>query len=137
MKAPIPLPNKSTSYQSHRQQFIWHILLPVLFAVALIVVAGVLTVTQNTDQTHLWSDISIIWLLIPLLIFSLVFLVVLATLIYAIDRVLKVFPIYTYRAQKLAKRVKQGTRRAADAAVKPVLFIEGINASLRVITRCK
>jgi hypothetical protein len=42
-------------------------------------------------------------------------------------------PRYTFQAQGLAYRIKAALRRAADAAVKPVITIDSLGASINRI----
>ncbi len=133
MKAPLPPSKKTPSYRLHRRQFIGQILVPVLIAIALIVAAAVFAAIGGGDQASLWADISVIWLLIPMFFFALVFLVILLASIYALATLLKVTPTYTHKTQVLTRRVARKIRQGADAAVRPIFFVEGVAASLRAL----
>jgi len=137
MKASLPIPIGTPSYRKHKWQFVWHIIIPLVLAIMLAIVSGVYITNESADQISQRADISLIWLMIPLMCFSLIFLIVLVLLIYAIARVLKVLPTYTQRTQEIAKQVKHWVRKSSDAVVKPVLFFEGLLASLRLIMRRK
>ena len=137
MKASLPIPIGTPSYRKHKWQFVWQIIIPLVLAIMLAIVSGVYITNESADQISQRADISLIWLMIPLMCFSLIFLIVLVLLIYAIARVLKVLPTYTQRTQEIAKQVKHWVRKSSDAVVKPVLFFEGLLASLRLIMRRK
>jgi len=133
MKVSLPIPISTPSYRKHKWQFVWQIIIPLVLAIMLVIASGVYITNESADQISQRADISLIWLMIPLMFFSLIFLVVLVLLIYTIACLLKILPTYTQRTRKLAKRMEHVVRRAADAAVKPVLFFESLLASLRVI----
>mgnify|MGYP007066199150 CR=1 FL=1 len=135
MKKTIPLSKRTVSYQAHRRQFIWQILIPIIVALLLVIAASVVAATRNSGTASLWADISMIWLLIPVLFFSFLFFILLAGLIYALAVLLKITPNYTYQVQQMIYRVKQAIKRGADFATKPVFFIEEISARIKRIFR--
>jgi len=122
------------SYQQHRRQFWLQIFLPmilaVLFIIALAVITGLATFGAN-DNSPIWAAISTIWLVIPVLFFGLIFLIVLAGLVYLLARTLQALPPYTSKAQHYVNRGASEVKRFSDLAAKPVLFIQGIIASVK------
>ena len=124
------------SYKNHRRQFWTQIFLPMLLAVLLIIAVAVLTGAaafgENGDSPR-WAAISTIWLVIPVMIFSLLFIAILAGFIYLLARALKVMPPYSSKAQYYVNRAASEIKRFSDMAAKPVLFLEGIIASLKAL----
>src|SRR5574341_1639756 len=135
MKAMIPPPIHE-SYQKHRKQLVWQIILPVALAailfVALIVLVNISTFRGNGDVAR-WAAVSTIWISIPVMIMSLIFFFVLAGIVYLLLRLLQIAPMYTGKAQDFAYRVAGYARRAADAAVKPVIFLDSIGATIKAL----
>jgi hypothetical protein len=115
----------------HRQQHFWQIQLPIVLVSLLMGVAGGYTILAEGAQDRLWADISIIWLVVPLLFFALFLLVVLVGMIYLLYRLMKGTPIFARRVQNLFMRIEKETRRAADSAVKPVLWIHQFQSGLK------
>ena len=124
------------SYKNHRRQFWLQIFLPLLLAVLIIIAFAALTSTaafgENGDAPR-WAAISTIWLVIPVMIFGLLFFVLLAGLIYLLAQALKLLPPYSSKAQYYVNRAASEIKRFSDMAAKPVLFLEGITASLKAI----
>jgi hypothetical protein len=135
MKAILP-PPVHESYKRHRSQLAWQIILPVVLAailfIALIVLINIATFRDNGDVAR-WAAVSTIWISIPMMIMALVFLVVLAGIVYLLIRLLRIAPIYTGKAQDFAYKVAGYARRAADAAAKPVIFLDGVGATLKAL----
>ncbi len=133
MKAKLPQPVHE-SYKKHRRELAWQIILPLALAslliVALIVLINVATFNEGGDVGR-WAAISTIWIIIPLMVIGLVLLVVLAALVYGMKRLLDITPMYTGLAQDYVHKAAGYIRRAADMAVRPVLFLDGIGASVR------
>ena len=124
-------PFERSSIKQHQRERFWQIIAPLVLFSLLIAAAGGFTVFAGGENDRLWADISIIWLVIPVLIFSLILLVVLAGSIYLMARLLKITPNFTRRAQTLFYRIEKGTRKAADFSVKPVLWIKQFKSRLR------
>lgn len=133
MKA-VPSKPVHESYQRHRRQLATQIILPMVLAALLFVVFVVLinlaTFGGNGDVAR-WAAISTIWIVIPIMIASLIFLAVLVGLIYLLARLLGITPVYTNKAQIFVQRLGSRIQDAADASVKPVLFLDSIGASIR------
>lgn len=121
---------ESPSLRAHQHQRTWQILVPLFGMSALIIAAAVLAVRGGTSQTRAWADISIIWMLAPLLIFALLLAAILAFMIYGFYRLISVLPRYTLRAQDLAFRLDSGARRIADGIARPFIWIRQVGAAL-------
>jgi hypothetical protein len=133
MKA-VPSKPVHESYQRHRRQLATQIILPMALAallfVALVVLINLATFGGNGDVAR-WAAVSTIWIAIPIMIASLIFLAVLIGLIYLLARLLGIAPIYTNKAQNFVQKLGIRIQLAADASVKPVMFWDSIGASIR------
>ena len=105
-------------------------ILAVLLIIAVAVLTGIAAFGEGGDSPR-WAAVSTIWLVIPVMVFGLIFLAILAGLIYLLARGLQVMPPYTSKAQYYVNRGASEAKRFSDMAAKPVLFIEGIRASVR------
>lgn len=133
MKAKIPQPVHE-SYKRHRRQFVWQIILPVAFAalfmIALIVLINVATFQQGGDVGR-WAAISTIWIVVPVMIAGLIFLVILGALVYLMKRILGITPRYAGLAQDYVNKAVVYVKRGTELAVKPVFWLDGIGASVK------
>jgi len=100
--------------------------------IAIAVITGFAAFGQSGDAPR-WAAISTIWLVIPVMFFGLLFLVVLGGLVYLLAQALKAIPPYTAKGQYYVNRGVTEVKRYSDMAAKPVLFIEGIIASIKAI----
>jgi hypothetical protein len=130
---PEPLRLESPSLRLHKRQRVWQILVPFSVLSALLIVAAVLLVTLRPAQTRVAADISTIWILAPLLVLALLAVGLLAALIYGLARIMLVLPGLTTRLQDFVFRLESGARRAADGAVRPVIWIRQVAAALALI----
>ncbi len=132
MKATIPQPVHE-SYQRHRKQLLWQIILPVvltsLLLVALIVIINIATFRDGGDVAR-WAAVSTIWIVIPIMFGLLIFAALLGGLVYLMQKLLNVTPTYTSLAQDYVYLAQGYIKRAAEAIVKPVLQLNGILAGI-------
>jgi hypothetical protein len=135
MKEHIHIPQNHYSYQEHRRQFWLQIFLPVILAVLLIMAVAVITgiAAFGNDNSTIWAAISTIWLVIPVMVFGLLFLAILAGLVYLLARGLQALPPYTSNAQYYANHAASEIKRFSDIATRPVIFLNSLAASLKAI----
>ena len=130
------IPGNHLSYQNHRRQFWLQIFLPMILAILLIIALAILTglaTFGGGGDSARWAAISTIWLVIPVMFFGLLVFVILAGLVYLLAQALGAIPPYTSKAQYYVKRGASEAKRFSDMATQPVLFLEGLKASLKAI----
>jgi uncharacterized membrane protein YedE/YeeE len=135
MKATLPH-SEHESYLRHRKQLTRQIILPMVLAsllmVALSVLIGFATFRDNGDVGR-WAAVSTIWIVIPILLAGLIFLVILLGLVYLMARLLGVLPTYTGLAQDYVHLGAAYVQRFTEAAVKPVFAVDGLAAYFKAI----
>ena len=133
MKAKLPQPIHE-SYLRHRKQLAWQIVLPiglmVVLIIALVVLINIATFRDNGDVAR-WAAISTIWIVVPIMIGMLIFLVLLVGLIYLLSKLLGITPRYTGLAQDYVHKAAGAIKRGLDAIVKQFIEIQGVLASIR------
>ena len=133
MKEVLPKPIHE-SYLRHRRQRTTQIILPVVLAallcIAMVVLVNIATFRDDGDVAR-WAAVSTIWIVLPIMIASLIFFVLLAGLIYLLAQLLGIVPVYTDKAQDFVRMVSLRVRRAADMSVQPIIYLDGIGASIK------
>ncbi|HVF25368.1 MAG TPA: hypothetical protein VNA23_05730 [Anaerolineales bacterium] len=133
MKAVIH-PPVHESYKRYRKQLVSQIILPMIITallfVGMIVLISIATFRDGGDVGR-WAAISTIWIAVPIMIAALIFIVLLTGMVYLLKRLLQITPTYTGRLQDFIYMVAVHIKRAADATVKPVFFLDGIGASIK------
>jgi predicted PurR-regulated permease PerM len=138
MKANIPQP-VHPSYQQHRRDLRWKIILPVALSALLCIALTVLVyfaTFQGGGDVERWAAISTIWLAIPAIFILLISLAIHVGLIYLLTKLLSLLPAYTGKAQDISYQIEAKSRQFADAVAKPFIFINSIGASInRILDR--
>ena len=137
MKKPTPPAKKTKSYSAYKRASFWQIVFPMIVVALIFVAASFMTASGGGESIGQWASISTIWLLIPVIIFLILNLVILAGGIYGMMKLLGITPIYTHRLTGFIRLVGEKIEELADAATKPIFKLEGFSASLRSIFRKK
>jgi hypothetical protein len=132
MNAKLPQPVHE-SYMKHRRDRAWKIVLPVVLSavlcVAMVVLINVATFRDGGDVAR-WAAVSTIWIVVPIMIGMFLFLALLSGLVYLMYRLLNITPTYTGLAQDYVHKAAIYIKRGADAAVKPIIGLNGILAGI-------
>lgn len=123
---------ESDTIRNHRRQTFWQVLFPVLLAgLVLIAILILLIITTsargNVQDTH-WANISLIWLIIPTLASSLIFLMLLAGLIFLLAKLLGVLPKYGALGQYYAARMVDMACSLSAKVSSPILSVNSATA---------
>ncbi len=130
----LPQRNPETQAQ-HRRQMFWQVFFPLGFGAVLLVgtcVLPVAAVAQGGDVSK-WADMSLIWLILPAMFFSLIPLGLLAGSVYGLLRLFEKMPGWMFRLQGIFDWVKGMVRQYADKAVEPVLQAQSLNARIQAL----
>jgi hypothetical protein len=130
-------PVDSPTIRLHKRQVAWQILIPFLLVALMLLAAGVGLVWGETARARVWADVSIIWIIVPLLLLTLVAIALLAALIVGMIKLLQIAPRYTLRAQQVVGQVSAGARKVADGATEPFIWIKQAGAVVKSIFKIK
>jgi hypothetical protein len=130
-----PRPVVSKTVRAHRQQLAWQILVPFLVVTALVLAAAVLVSVGEVTTTRTWADVSIIWLIVPMLFFALISVIMLGFLIYGIAKLLQATPHYSGKAQDFLAFLSGRMRKIADGSTQPFIWSHQARAILKSIFR--
>ncbi len=116
---------------AHRREVAWQITLPLVLGFLLVAGLAVALGLLGVGDTSRWADISVMWMLLPLLVLALIPLALLIALIYGLVRLLAVLPGWAFQAQKAIAQAAQFVRQVADRLTEPFMRVESTQAALR------
>lgn len=129
----LPEPNPVTT-QAHQHQAFWQIKFPLLVGVILVLIAAagviVASVSGGGDVSR-WSDISIIWLIAPMLLLTLILIAATAGMVYMMGRLLPVLPRYSHLLLGYFLNLSIQVKGLSNAATEPFLRLHSMSASVR------
>lgn len=118
-----------TSRKTRRQ--VWRqIYIPIGIGVFLLALMVVGLIWAGAGTTSIWSDISVVLILLPVFIFGLIFLVILIGLTYVVVRLIDLIPDPMQRMYLNIERIRQGTWQGTDAMVKPIFIVGATKTAL-------
>jgi hypothetical protein len=132
-----PEPNPITR-AAHRRQITWQIWVPFGAVLALILLAAVAVVVaglQGTGDVGLWAEISLIWLIVPMLFLTVIAIAITAGVAVLITMAVQKLPPYSRQLQDIFAKISFYTRKYSDAAVEPFLRAHSASASIRALGR--
>jgi len=132
-----PAPNPITQ-ATHRQQTLWQIWVPFGVVVVLVLISALLVVIagfQGTGDISRWADISLIWLILPMLLLTVILIAVTAGFVFLLFQLLRILPPYTRQLQDVFVLISFYVRKFSDAAVEPFLKAHSFSASIRALRR--
>jgi predicted PurR-regulated permease PerM len=117
----------------HRNQLILQIILPILLVGIIGIILVILSLFAGKEEVSVWSSISLIFLVIPTMVISLVVLLILGFGVYGMSRVLKIIPKYTNQFQEKINKVEMEIRKVSNGVVKPFISIRSAAAGINTI----
>jgi len=135
LKINISPERNPVTYQLHRKETFWQIILPITIVSLLLLILIILLPRMTPDQASVWADISLIWMIMPVMLITVLSLALLIASIYLILRLIKVLPFYSYQIQHWFSTLLFQVSRLDNKAVEPILRIRGLRASISTIGR--
>ncbi|MEW5867851.1 MAG: hypothetical protein AB1894_01135 [Chloroflexota bacterium] len=134
--APRPLPERNPiTHAKHKHEVLWQITVPLGVGVLVLVGLAIAMGFGSAEQHSRWADISLIWLISPMLIVALLFLVILAGLTYGLIVLIQILPPYARQVQDFFVLLSIQVGKLGDKLVDPVLRIRAFKASFQTLTR--
>ena len=123
---------------AHRQQSFWQIKFPMIVGVILLLLSAlcvVLASVTGRGDISTWADISLIWLITPMLLLGLIAFAATAAMIYMLMQLLPILPRYSRLVLNYINKFGIQVGKVADASVEPFLRVRSLSASIRAFKR--
>jgi uncharacterized membrane protein len=134
---PILHQRNPITYQAHRRQAFWQIYFPLIVFTMLVMATIVLVLVANNAQVSNLADISLIFIIsITMVAFLVVTVGLIISVVYS-RRLLKATPYFFFNAQRFIYLVEIRVKRVSNAAVEPILRVNGFFAGAGALRRKK
>lgn len=115
---------------SHQREVFWQIAFPLILGVLVILALAAGTFFMSSNLASQAANISAIWLILPVLIFTFIFLALLAGLTFGLIKLIGILPPYAAIVQNFFVLIKVKVRQASDVAAEPVIKVASARAWL-------
>jgi hypothetical protein len=134
-KPQFVLPERNPkTHAAHRRDVLRQITLPLVIGSLLLVAVMALVIIAAAGangEVRRWADLSLIWLILPALIFSLLILGLLFGLTYLVSKLLGILPGYARLVQDGYTGLSGKVMHISDSLVLPLLKLKGWSAAAR------
>ena len=133
---PLPdLHRNPKTHARHRREVFWQISFPLIIGVLICLLLSGLAVAASPQGASRWADISLIFLIFPVLVLSLIFLAINIASVYLLVKLIQVLPGYMFRFYGFLLMVSDWIKQVNNRAVEPFLRFEQFKASARTLGR--
>lgn len=133
-KSPTQVCSTNSTLQQHRRQTTWQILFPLILSILIILAIGIFSgigTIRNAQDGIRWAGISTIFLIIPAMIWGILFLLLLGVLVFGLNKLITILPLYSLAARTYVYKTALLIRRWADLAVEPIIWPGMIGAGIK------
>lgn len=122
---------------AHRTQSFWQIAVPLGLSVAVMLVLLALVIFSssggNVGLSQRWANISMVWMILPLMLAGILLLAVNAALIFLLAKLLNILPFYTQEVKLFFKKVSTFVKEKSDLAAAPVFTVQSEKAKFTTL----
>jgi K+-sensing histidine kinase KdpD len=124
-------PRNPITQRQTRQQVLWWVTIPVVVTAIIILVFVVMAARLQPPGASLWADISLIWMLCPAILFTVLMAAITGGSAYGVGKLVSVLPPFFYKVQNFARLFNFRVRQVGDKLTEPVMKINSLNASAK------
>jgi hypothetical protein len=129
------LPRNPITRQRHHREVFWQITLPIIIVSLILLVLAVLTVGLSAESASTWADISLIYMIVPALLMSLLAMIILAGGIYLTVWLIRMRPFYFFKGHNWFLLVNLRVGRVGDSLAEPFLRVRAWKAGAGALGR--
>jgi hypothetical protein len=132
---PPTMRRNPLTYKRHQREMLRQVTIPLAIGCLIILAFAILVVRAGLGggDTGRWASISMIWLIAPVMLLSVISLAFLVGSIYATIRLIQALPKYSYLALGWMLLLGLNLRRLNDRLVEPLLKLHSFSASLKTV----
>lgn len=132
-----PKRRNELTHAKHRRESFWQIIFPMSLGILVLLGLGVWAIVSAATGVSVRpaADVSVIFLIIPTCILSLIFLIVTAGIAYGVIWLNENLPPLAKQVQDFFLQVQTTVRQTSDKATQPVVKAGGVSAGWNALRR--
>jgi hypothetical protein len=119
----------------HRRELFWQVTVPFVVLIVLILLMTGLAWGLSYSEASRWADISIIMMIIPMMLFTLISAVILVGSLYGLLQLIRVIPFYSFKGFNLLLILGLQMGTIEDKILRPFVEVRAFKASLQTFGR--
>ena len=124
------------SLKRHQREKIWQILIPLIAGLLLILAVGVVVILTASRSAaggpvSQWADTSTIWLILPVIMFTIIGALILIGLIYLVAKLINFLPPYANLVQAYGDLIEAKVSLVTRKIVAPVITVKSTQAGVK------
>lgn len=122
----------------HKKQRTWQIIFPVVLESVLLLAGLIFLIARNGRFSPGISEISgaaTVLIILPVLFTALIFLAILAAIIYGMVKLKAVIPTASLKVLQLMEKARWNIRKGADVSVQPILSLNQNSEKVKQVVR--
>ncbi len=126
-------PTVRSAEKNHKKELLWQILIPVFLCILVAIGIGVLTIFTSLNDPALnqkWAQISLIFLILPLLVLGLILLIVIIFTNRIITKTHRALPPQFIKLDHLVNSIKGFTGTSIDKITTPLITYQSTKAGI-------
>jgi hypothetical protein len=121
--------------QRHRHELFWQITFPFIIIIGVILLLTLTAWGLSYAEASRWADISIIMMIIPMMLFTMISAVILVGSLYGLLQLIRVLPYYSFRGFNLLLILGVQLGTIEDKILRPFVEVRAFKASLQTFGR--
>ena len=134
-----PSPSSTSSLRNpqtqarHKREVLWQITLPLILGIIFFIGASVFVTLGASGDASRWADATLVWLIIPWLIVSILVIGIQIGLIYLVVKLIHKLPSASFTLYGFMRRIHGIVKQAGDKAVEPVMKTASLRGRLQAL----
>jgi hypothetical protein len=128
------IPERSSAAKdSHRKEVLWQITIPFILGLVVLLALAVGSVFLSNGAVSRWASISLIWLILPNLLFTLIFTIILGAILYGVIKLIGAMPGLFLKLYDILDKVQEKLVQFQNTAAKPIFTVGGWTAAVKAL----
>lgn len=123
------------TYARHRKEVFWQISLPLAIGSLILLAFAGLSLTLEAGEISRWADISLVWMIAPIMLVILITFAMLVVSIYVTVKLIEALPYYSLQLLNGLILIGRYMHQAENRAVEPFVRLKTFSASARALGR--
>ncbi len=101
--------------------------------IAIALGVGAVFLSSSSSALLIWASVSLIWLILPALLITLIFILILGAILYGVIKLIGALPGLFQKLFNLLDTIQQKVEQGSNTAAKPLITVYGWSAAVKAL----